>query len=350
MAEEKKDNEALGKAKGYDKQTYVQLTTQFGLKTNITQMPCLGLGTWLSKQGEVAKAVSCALSVGYHHIDCAHVYGNEKEVGEGLKNSFTSNIISRDNVFVTSKLWNTDHHPDDVLPAIKNTLNNLGLQYLDLYLIHWPHNFARGKDPFPKHENGTINYGDLVSITDTWKAMEQCVRLGLTRHIGLSNFNHKQIDEILQACSIKPAVLQCESHPYFTQKKLIGHAKSKGIVFTSYSPLGAPKRPWAKADEPILLNDPKLKAIADKKNATVAQLLIRYQIERGNVVIPKSVTPKRIQSNMEVWHFNLTNDDMKQIESFNRNWRACLPLITLKDGTKGARDAKHPNFPFNIEY
>ena len=154
----------------------------------------------------------------------------------------------------------------------------------------------------------------------------------------------------MSKCTIKPAVLQCESHPYFTQKKLIKYCKSNGIAFTAYSPLGAPQRPWAKQDDPVLLQDPKLLAMAEKKKVTVAQLLIRYQVERGCIVIPKSVTPSRIKSNFEVWSISLNDDEISAIEAFNRNWRACLPQATLDDGTIVARDRNHPYFPFGIEY
>lgn len=345
MAQEEKQEAT---AKGSDKQTYIQLSTSYGLKTNISQMAQVGLGTWKSKPGEVTKAVSYAIDVGYHHIDCAHVYGNEAEVGAAIESD--TRVITRENLFVTSKLWNTKHTPEDVVPALKTTLKNLKLDYLDLYLIHWPTSMKRGDDLFPKKEDGTIDYGNIVDIVDTWKAMEECVRLGLARHIGLSNFNHEQIDKILSNCSIKPAVLQVESHPYLTQKPLLQYCKDKGIAFTAYSPLGSPDRPWAKKEDPTLLEDKTLIDIAEKKGCTVAQLLIRFQVERGCLVIPKSVTPKRIKANLEVWEIKLNDKEMEEIEKFDRNWRACLPAITLPNGQQAPRDASHPYYPFKAKY
>ena len=157
-------------------------------------MPLVGLGTWKSKPGEVAEAVKCAIEVGYRHIDCATAYGNEEEVGSALKEKLGV-ACEREELFVTSKLWNTFHHPDDVRPACVKTLKDLGLAYLDLYLIHWPTAFERGGVLFPKNPDGKMRYAD-TPFTDTWKAMEKLVEEGLCRHIGLSNFNSKQINEV----------------------------------------------------------------------------------------------------------------------------------------------------------
>ena len=151
-------------------------------------------------------------------------------------------------------------------------------------------------------------------------------------------------------CSIKPACNQCECHPYFTQKKLIAFCKDRGIAFTSYSPLANPTRPWAKKTDPLLLEDPKLVEMAKKKGCTVAQILIRYQIERGCMVIPKSVKKHRIKENFEVWNMDFTEKDIQTVDGFNRNWRAGVPSITLPDGQFVARDRNHPHFPFHEEY
>ena len=159
-----------------------------------------------------------------------------------------------------------------------------------------------------------------------------------------------QIDRLLSKCTIKPAVLQSECHPYLSQKKIIRYCKEKGIAFTSYSPLGNPARPWATKSDPVLLKDPKLLAIAEKKKVSTAQLLIRWQVERGVTVIPKSVTPSRIKSNFEVWNFTLNDDEMAQIDAFNRNYRGGVPSIKLDDGTSAYRDRKHPHFSFLEEY
>lgn len=313
------------------------------------RMPLLGLGTWKSKAGQVTAAVKEALRLGYKHIDCAAVYGNEVEVGAALSESIGS-VCKREEIFVTSKLWNTKHRKQDVMPALKKTLSDLKLDYIDLYLIHWPVVFKAGDNTFPKDKDGLMQYDFETTLVETWKAMEECQNAGLAKNIGISNFNKAQIAEIVAAATIQPAVLQIESHPYMTQNPLIEFAASKGIVITAYSPLGSGDRPWAKPEDPTVLTDPDLKTIGEKYQKTSAQVAIRYQIQRGVVVIPKSVTPSRIAQNFAVFDFQLSDDDMKTIESVNRNWRSCLPCLTFPDGSMKPRDLKHPFFPFKEEF
>nr|CAH7752802.1 unnamed protein product [Callosobruchus chinensis] len=212
---------------------------------NGLEIPAFGLGTWKSKPGEVEQAVKDAIDLGYRHIDCAYVYGNEKEVGAALKAKLNDGTVKREDLWVTSKLWNAFHRPDLVEKALKESLKNLQLDYLDLYLIHWP-----------------VAY----KYVDTWKALEECVRKGLTKSIGLSNFNSKQIERVLSIATIKPVMDQVECHPYLNQKKLIEFCRSKNIAVTGYSPL----------EDPQLLDDPKLKQLADKYKKTPAQILLRY--------------------------------------------------------------------------
>jgi len=311
-------------------------------------MPLLGLGTWKSKPGEVAEAVKVALELGYRHIDAAAVYGNQTEIGEAFRTMFAKGL-TREEIFVTSKLWNTCHRKEDVMPALKQTLKDLGLDYLDLYLIHWPHGFKPGSEPFPKDAEGKIIYDTETHFTETWAALEECYDAGLVRALGLSNFNSQQIDAIFAMAKVKPAVLQIESHPYFQQKKLIAHATARGLTITAYSPLGSPDRPWAKPGEPTLLEDPNLLAIGQKYGKSPAQVCIRFQIQRGVVVIPKSVTPSRIQSNLGVFDFELSPEDMETLATYDRGWRCCVPCIVV-NGQSVPRDMAHPLFPFNIEF
>jgi len=314
---------------------------------NGISIPALGLGTWKSRPGEVKAAVEAAIDAGYRHIDCAAVYGNEKEVGDALTSKMNQGI-KREEIFITSKLWNTKHAKDDVRPALMKTLKDLQLSYLDLYLIHWPTGFQAGDSNMPKDADGKVLYSD-VHYNETWAEVEKAVDDGLVKSIGLSNFNSKQIDDVCNVARIKPAVLQCESHPYLIQKELINHAKNHGIVFTAYSPLGSPDRPWAKPGEPSLLEDPNLLEVGKKFNKSPAQICIKWQIQRGNTVVPKSVTPSRIVENADLFDFELSEDDMKVVESFHRNWRACLPKVTV-DGKDVPRDESHPFYPFGLPY
>jgi len=289
---------------------------------NGLEMPIFGLGTWKSKAGEVEQAVKDAIDIGYRHIDCAYVYGNEKEVGAALASKFADGTVKREEMWITSKLWNTFHRPDLVEKNLKLTLKDLGLKYLDLYLIHWPAAYKEELETFPKDEAGNILFSD-VDYLDTWKAMEKLVNKGLIKAIGLSNFNKAQITRIIENATVQPSVLQIECHPYLNQSRLIEFAKSKGIAITAYSPLGSPDRPWAKPGDPQLMDDPKLLELAKKYNKSPAQVLLRYQLDRGIITIPKSVTKSRIQQNFEVFDFHLSPQDIDYLNTFDCNGRVC---------------------------
>lgn len=307
--------------------------------------PILGLGTWKSQPGQVAAAVKHALKVGYRHIDCAYVYENEAEVGQGLKEAMEELGIKREEIFVTSKLWNVFHHPDDVEMAFKRSLDALGLEYLDLFLIHWPTAFLRGMNMFPRNEDGDLIYDSSIPHTDTWKAFEKLVEKGLVKSIGVSNFSAKQLKNILEVATIKPVTNQIECHPYLAQKKMLEFCKENDIVVTGYSPLGSPDRPWATPEEPVILEDPRIVDIAKKYEKSPAQVLIRWQTQRGIVVIPKSVTPARIEENFNIFDFSLSEEDIAVLESFDCNGRIVIPM---KNGRP--RDETHPNYPFHDEF
>ena len=288
---------------------------------NGNTIPQFGLGTWKSKPGEVKNAVKYALSIGYKHIDCAAIYGNETEVGEALKESFADNVVQREDIFITSKLWNNRHKKDDVVLGLKQTLKDLELDYLDLYLIHWPVAF-KPEVIFPEDASGVLSLSE-VPLIETWQGMEQAVNQGLVKNIGVSNFSIKKIDNILSSCNIKPAMNQVECHPYLQQDELLASCQQNDIVLTAYSPLGSKDRPDSlkQKNEPTLLENEVIKNIAEKYQVTTAQILIKWAIERGTVVIPKSVSPERIKQNFEAQNINLATEDMEQIKTLNRNYR-----------------------------
>ncbi|XP_028173479.1 aldose reductase-like [Ostrinia furnacalis] len=286
--------------------------------------PILGLGTWQAESGDdVYRAICEAIDMGYRHIDGAYFYDNEKEVGQAIRDKIQQGVVKREDLFVTSKLWNTYHRPDLVEKMAKVSLSLLGLEYLDLYLIHWPMAYKEGDNLIPLDANGKCYYSD-VDYVDTWKAMENLVEKGLVKSIGLSNFNSKQIDRVLGIAKIKPVTNQVESHPCLPQTKLFEFCKARGITITAYSPLGSPARPWAKPEDPSLLDDPKIKAVANKYKKTTAQVLIRYHIDRGMIVIPKSSNPKRMLENFSIWDFTLTKEDVADISTLECNGRFVL--------------------------
>ncbi|XP_014256014.1 aldose reductase-like isoform X1 [Cimex lectularius] len=299
-------------------------------------IPTLGLGTWNALPGVVSQAVKDAIDIGYRHFDCAYIYGNEKEVGEGLRAKLEEGKVKREDLFVTTKLWNTFHKKELVEGALRTSLQNLALDYVDLYLIHWPMGFKEGGDLMPK-ENEKLLYSD-TPYTETWKAMEECVNKGLVRSIGLSNFNKRQIEDVLKVATIKPVTNQVECHPYLNQQALKDFCTSHGILLTAYSPLGSPQNPLNLENYLIVLNEPLLKQIGEKYGKTPGQVLIRYQIERGNVVIPKSVNKSRIQQNFDVFDFQLNKDDMDQLNDLNRKDGRLLVLAHIAD---------HKYYPFN---
>lgn len=310
-------------------------------------MPMVGLGTWKSKPGEIKAAVEAAIDSGYRHIDCAPIYGNEAEVGQALKAKIDSGV-QREDLFIVSKLWNNAHKKENVKPACEKTLADLGLQYLDLYLIHWPHAFQPGGALVPKREDGTVIYDEETHFTETWAAMEELVSAGLVRSIGISNFNASQVKSIadMPGRKIMPAMNQVERHPYFDQSKLRAVCTEHGIPLTAYCPLGSADNPFRKETDPKLLQDKTLEEIGKKYGKSVAQVCIRWQVDTGVVSVPKSANAGRIAQNFDVFDFQLSKEDLDAIAALNRDWRGNEPVLVV-DGVAKPRDAAHKLYPFN---
>jgi diketogulonate reductase-like aldo/keto reductase len=275
-------------------------------------IPAVGLGTWQSKPNEVERAVEHALKVGYRHIDAAAIYGNEKEVGRGIKKSG----VPRSDIFITSKLWNNNHRPENVEPALDETLADLQTDYLDLYLIHWPVSFAHGGGNFPRDaKTGRVILDpEVKNFAATWAKLEEMVAKKKVRSIGVSNFNVALIDELLTTAKIVPAVNQIEAHPQLQQVALLRYLERKGIAVTAYSPLGNNNRGL-----PRVVDDPVVLSIAKKLGKQPANVLISWSVQRGVNVVPKSVTPARITSNLEV--FELSPEDFKALNHLERHNR-----------------------------
>jgi len=285
------------------------------------KMPIIGLGTWKSAPGDVYLAVKQALRSGYRHIDCAPVYGNEAEVGRALTESFEEGVASRGDIWVTSKLWNHSHAPEDVSSALEATLEDLKLEYLDLFLIHWPVAHGRGVQ-FPRSGTDLVSLDDLP-IAETWAAMERLVDRKRCRHIGVSNFSIVKLKSLIDGSRIKPEMNQVELHPYLQQNGMLDFCRNNGVHLTAYSPLGSPDRPAGlkEAGEPVLLQDPTISAIAQRHGITPAQVLISWAIQRGTAVIPKSVHPERLRENLAAATTALDLSEMNEIGRLDRNRR-----------------------------
>ena len=294
-------------------------------------MPAVGLGVWKADQATLPSLIGSAIEAGYRHFDCACDYGNEVEVGEGLKQAFTRGACVRDDVWVTSKLWNTYHAPEHVRLACERSLKDLRLDVLDLYLMHFP--IAQKFVPFetryppewvfdPDAAQPRMEFAD-VPLADTWRAMEGLVRDGLVRNIGVCNFNSALLRDLLSAAEIPPAMLQVEMHPYLTQSKLLRMCRELDIAVTAFSPLGASSYfslGMADENEAVLL-EPAILDMATRYNKTPAQVVLRWGVQRGTAIVPKTSRVERLAENIALFDFELSTDDIAAIDALNRNRR-----------------------------
>lgn len=297
------------------------------------EMPTIALGTYLGfdekgvvtpKNNLVRDVIAQAINLGYRHIDTASVYGTEQQIGEAIRMKIQEGVIKREDIFLTTKLWNTAHKREQVAVALKESLNKTGLDYVDLYLVHWPMGL-----------NANYSYSD-VDYMETWMGMEDIQRLGLAKSIGVSNFNKEQLQRVIKESSIKPAALEIEVHPQLIQTELIELCKSEGIIVMGYSPLGSLVMRFGIDFPGPKMSDPLLMDLARKYGKTSTQIVLRWAVDRGVVPLPKTVTSKYLSQNLDIFDFKLQPEEIDQINKYNTNTRYTIPSFWQD----------HPFYPF----
>ncbi|MBB6305483.1 aldo/keto reductase [Rhizobium leucaenae] len=269
-------------------------------------IPAVGFGTLIPDPLATRQAVATALSVGFRHLDCAERYRNEEAVGDAMREAFAAGTVHRDDVFVTTKLWNTNHRPERVKPAFDASCRRLQIDYIDCYLIHTPFAFKPGNDQDPRDGRGQVVYDAGVELIDTWRALEQLVDEGRCGAIGLSDVTLAKLKEIVEAARIKPAVVQVESHPYLPEWELLDFCNKHGIVLLAFAALGH-------GMEPNILQDPVITSIAAQVNKTPAQVALAWAVQRGTAFLTTSVNLHRIEENFDI--SALPEDAMRQLRN-----------------------------------
>jgi len=300
-------------------------------------LPAVGFGLWKIDKPDTAGLVHAAIEAGYRHLDSAADYGNEKEAGEGIKSALAAGLCQREELWVTSKLWNTYHRPEHVRAACEKTLSDLGLDYLDLYLIHFPIalkfvDFDVRYPPewfFDPDAEAPRMEIDPVPLHQTWAAMEDLKESGLVKHIGVCNYNSALLHDLMAYAKQKPEVLQVEAHPYLTQERLIKLAQDYGMTVTAFSPLGAlsyVSLDMATENEAVLETD-AVKTAAARLGKTPAQVVLRWGVQRGTAIIPKTARKERLKENLALFDFELSAEEMQAISALNSNRRFNDPAV-----------------------
>ncbi len=298
-------------------------------------IPALGLGTWKAEKGEVGEAVLSAIKIGYRHFDCAPIYGNEKEIGEAFSKAFREGLVKRGDIWITSKLWNDSHAREHVLPALRQTLSDLQLDYLDLYLIHWPVALQHGV--VMPEDGGNFLKPEEAPLNGTWQGMEAVQAEGLARHIGVSNFSPARLEKLAESAKHAPEVNQVECHPFLAQKELLEVCKRHGVVLTGYCPLGSGKEKGG--DVPDIFGNEKILKIAKDHDATPAQIALAWAVDRGAATIPKSTNKSRQKENLAAAEISLSESEIAEIDSLDAGYRYI-------DGTVWTGEKS----PYNLEW
>ncbi|OIW05661.1 hypothetical protein TanjilG_23447 [Lupinus angustifolius] len=299
----------------------MEITLNNGLK-----MPILGLGVWRMQGQEIRDLILNSIKLGYRHFDCAADYKNETEVGDALKEAFSSGLVKREELFITTKLWNSDH--GHVIEACKDSLKKLQLDYLDLYLVHFPvatKHTGVGTTDSALGDDGVLDIDTTISLETTWHAMEELVSLGLVHSIGISNYDIFLTRDCLAYSKIKPAVNQIETHPYFQRDSLLKFSQKHGVVVTAHTPLGGAAANTEWFGSVSCLDDQVLKDLAEKYKKTAAQIALRWGIQRNTVVIPKTSKLERLKENFQVFDFELSKEDIELIRSIDKKYRTNQP-------------------------
>lgn len=311
-----------------------------------TEMPIIGLGTAHPRVFDSDPTAVHALEIGYRHFDTAWLYGNQSVLGDALRKGIKQLGIKREDIFVTSKVWNNFHKKESTIKNCQTNLDQLKFDYVDLLLVHSPVSFQEDPDnPFPCDADGKHLYSD-VDVLETWQGMEECLKKGMTKSIGVSNFGIQGLKRILDNCTVKPTVNQVECHPYLNRKELVDFCKSHDIIVTTYGPLGSPYNQAAfVTTEPIdrnlhILEDPVVVEIANNHKKTPAQVSLRWAVQRGAVPLPRSNKKHRLEENFGIFDFELTSDEMQKIDGLNKSAHA-YPSHKFKD---------HPQYINHVDF